>query len=144
MLLSDSLHHHIVALFEASAMKEVLILRILPPECSDNNVEVLSSKIKLWYTKFILDKLSKLKMRWSNFTQQFHNNLSQSLLMCWKKNMKQKEKCENVRSLLLHGFMLRTSPQQLQSKTPNTRLYSRCVLQLKWLWSQFFLSRSYE
>lgn len=28
--------------------------------------------------------------------------------------------------------------KQLQSKTPNTRLYSRCVLQLKWLWSQFF------
>ena len=52
----------LLAFFETIVLKEVQILRILSPQCSANNGEVLIPKFqnKAMYTKFILDKHSQL------------------------------------------------------------------------------------
>ena len=45
-LLRDSFNPHIVSFFETSVLKEVRILRIIYPQCSANNGDVLTPKFQ--------------------------------------------------------------------------------------------------
>ena len=78
-LLRDSFNPHIVSFFETSVLKEVRILRIIYPQCSANNGDVLTPKFQnqanLLYDKVFHSLFFLSEFLWKT------QNLSESMFL---------------------------------------------------------------